>query len=145
MSECGCGMCGGGNHYSIFMMGGFGFGYSEPWYAGRREKSGAAEDRERIITNRFNSIKRKVEDTLAEKTKVRTEEKFGFCFTQCGDYVCIYHFILGDCEAWMSSQIPKPFEVSSWYLARGYLSVCGAAQCPVESRDCSSSCFRSLC
>ena len=81
-------MCGGGgNPFGIFMMGGFGFGYSDPWYSGRREKSGAAEDREKAITNRFNLIKGKVQDTLAEKTKVRTEVKIGFCFKQCADYV----------------------------------------------------------
>jgi predicted HD phosphohydrolase len=58
--------------------GGYGFsGYGDyyedfdhdPW-SNRSEKSGAAERRESVVTNRFKSIRAIVKNTLEEKRKV---------------------------------------------------------------------------
>ena len=59
------------------------FGYHRPGYcfdddydhrwSYRSEKSGAAEKREEMVTQRFNAVKKQVESTLLEKTMVRRD------------------------------------------------------------------------
>lgn len=74
--------------------GGYGFsGYGDyyedfdhdPW-SNRSEKSGAAERRESVVTNRFKSIRAIVKNTLEEKRKVRSAK---MCITFYIRYMCL--------------------------------------------------------
>lgn len=74
---CSCGMCGLNPFFRFLMedlMEGFDFA-RDPW-RNRREKSDAAFSREAAANHKFNEIKDKVEEVLAEKTKVGGGDRY---------------------------------------------------------------------